>query len=316
MTSTRWRVLVSAPYAMSVLPWYDAQLRAAGCEMVVADVRERLSEEELLPIIGDVDGLICGDDRVTARVLDAAPRLKVIAKWGTGIDSLDQDAARARGVVIRNTPNAFSEPVADTALGYMLLFARQLDRMTADIRAGQWEKPQLVSLREWTLGIVGVGNCGKAVARRAAVFGMRVLGHDPVPVPDAFVAQTGIQMTTLDDLLSQADVVTTHTSLNPTSFHLMSTRTLGLMKPGAFLINTSRGPVVDEPALVAALDSGHLGGAALDVFEVEPLPADSPLRGFANCYLGPHNANSSPMAAQRVHENTLKNLFEELQRRA
>lgn len=311
----KWRVLLSAPYAMPHLDWYRSQLASGDCEMVVADVRERLSEEELLPIIGDVDGLICGDDRVTDRVLEAAPRLKVISKWGTGIDSIDQDAARRRGVAVRNTPNAFSEPVADTAMGYTLLFARQLDRMTAEIRAGRWEKPQLLSLREWTMGVVGVGNCGKAVVRRAAAFGMKLLGHDLVDLPADFVAASGMEMVTLPELLGRADVVTLHTSLGPTSHHLMNDQTLALMKPGAFLINTSRGPVVEEAALVRALASGHLGGAALDVFEVEPLPAASPLRTFTNCHFAPHNANSSPAAAQRVHENTLRNLFTELQAR-
>ncbi|TAK18719.1 MAG: dihydrofolate reductase, partial [Acidobacteria bacterium] len=296
----KWRVLVSAPYAMSHLDWYRQQLAAAGCEMVVANVRERLSEDELVPLISDVDGLICGDDSVTDRVLAAAPRLKVISKWGTGIDSLDQAAAARRGVAIRNTPNAFSEPVGDTVLGYALLFARQLDRMTADIRAGQWKKPQLVALREWTLGVIGVGNCGKAVVRRAAAFGMRVLGHDPVPVPAEFAAATGIEMVSLPDLLTQAHVVSCNTTLNPTSFHLMNDATIGQMRRGAFLINTSRGPVVEEAALVRALASGQLAGAALDVFEVEPLPASSRLREFPNCHLGPHNANSSPQAAQRV----------------
>ena len=311
----KWRVLVSAPYAMPHLDWYRSQLEAADCEMVVADVRERLSEEELLPIIGDVDGLICGDDRVTDRVLAAAPRLKVISKWGTGIDSLDQDAARRRHVTIRNTPNAFSEPVADTVLGYTLLFARQLDRMTTDIRSGHWRKPQLVSLREWTIGVIGVGNCGRAVVRRATAFGMKILGNDPVDVPADLRAATGLEMVGLSELLQQSDVVTLHTSLNPTSHHLMNDRNLGLMKPGAHLINTSRGPVVQEEALVRALAGGRLGGAALDVFVVEPLPSGSPLRQFPTCHFGAHNANSSPAAAQRVHENTLRNLIEELNAR-
>lgn len=311
----KWRVLVSAPYAMSHLDWYRQQLEAADCEMIVADVRERLSEAELLKVIGDVDGLICGDDSVTDAVLAAAPRLKVISKWGTGIDSLDQAAAKNRGVAIRNTPNAFSEPVGDTVLGYALLFARQLDRMTADIRAGQWQKPQLTALREWTLGVIGVGNCGKAVVRRAAAFGMRVLGHDPIAPPADFVAATGIKMVALPELLAEANVITCNTTLNPSSFHLMNDTTIGQMRAGSYLINTSRGPVVEEAALARALASGHLAGAALDVFEVEPLPATSRLREFPNCYLGPHNANSSPEAANRVHENTVRMLLEELRAR-
>lgn len=312
----RWRVLVSAPYAMTHLPWYREQLEALDCEMIVADVHERLGEDELLKVIGDIDGLLCGDDRVTERVLAAAPRLKVISKWGTGIDSIDQEAAARHGVAVRNTPNAFSEPVGDTVLGYLLLFARRLDQMTEDIRRGQWVKPQLISLREWTLGVIGVGNTGKAVVRRARAFGMTVLGCDPVRPPDSFIAETGITMVSFEELLSRADAVSCHTTLNPTSFHLMNDAAFAALKPGAYVINTSRGPVVDERAIERALASGRLGGAALDVFEVEPLPADSPLRRCPNCYLGPHNANSSPLAANRVHENTVKNLIDELRARA
>lgn len=310
-----WRVLISAPYAMPVVDWYRAQLEAAGCEVVVASVRERLSEDELLPLIGDVDGIICGDDWITERVLTAASRLKVISKWGTGIDSIDLKAADRLGVSVRNTPNAFSEPVADTVMGYTLLLARQFDVMDRDIRRGLWQKPQLVSLRELTLGVIGVGNCGKAVVHRASAFGMRVLGNDPLEMANDFLASTGVQMIPLERLLREADLVSLNPTLNPTSYHLINDKALALMKPTAYLINTSRGPVVDEVALVRALERKQIAGAALDVFEIEPLPEDSPLRQLDNCWLAPHNANSSPLAAQRVHENTVRNLLEELSSR-
>jgi len=312
----RWRVLISAPYAMPVIGWYRAQLETAGCEVVVASVRERLSEDELLPLVGHIDGIICGDDQITERVLAAAPRLKVISKWGTGIDSINLEAAARRGIPVRNTPNAFSEPVADTVMGYILLFARRLDVMNRDIRNGHWRKPQLVSLRETTLGVIGVGNCGKAVVRRAVAFGMRVLGNDIVDMPADFLASTGIQMVSLETLLREADFVSLNQTLNPTSYHLINDETLALMKPTAYLINTSRGPVVDEGALVRALQRKQIAGAALDVFEVEPLPDDSPLRHLENCWLAPHNANSSPLAARRVHENTIHNLLEVLHSQA
>lgn len=306
------QVLVSAPYAMPVLDFYRSELETAGCEVRVADVSERLSEEELLPLVADVDGIICGDDQITERVLDAAPHLKVISKWGTGIDSIDRVAAMRRGVAVYNTPNAFSEPVADTVMGYILLFARKLDVMNLAIRSGRWLKPQLTSLREKTLGVIGVGNCGKAVVRRAVAFGMRVLGNDPVEMPSDFLAGTRIEMAPLEDLLAQADFITLHPTLNPTSYHLINERRLAMAKRTAYLINTSRGPVVDERALAEALERRRIAGAALDVFEVEPLPGDSPLRRFENCWFGPHNANSSPTAAQRVHENTIRSLLEHL----
>lgn len=308
----RWKVLISAPYAMPVIDRYRRELDAAGCDVIVPEVRERLEEQDLLPIVGEVDGIICGDDRITARVLDAAPRLRVISKWGTGIDSIDSAAAAERGVAVCNTPNAFSEPVADTAIGYMLMFARQLHQCTADMRAGIWNKPRLIALGECTLGIVGVGNCGRAVARRAVGFGMRILGHDVRPIPGEVVSATGLSSVPLDQLLEQADFVTLHTDLNPTSHHLISVSRLARMKRSAYLVNTARGPIIDEAALVAALRDGRIAGAAMDVFEDEPLPASSPLRLMSNVQLAPHTANNSPRAAERVHANTIRNLIQVL----
>ena len=307
-----WRVLVSAPYMQPVLDEFEHVFVENDIELVAPPVRERLSEEELLLWIGDIDGVISGDDQFTERVLRAAPRLKVISKWGTGIDSIDREAARLLGISVHNTPNAFSEPVADTVLGYILCFARQLPWMDRDMRAGVWHKRSCVSLRECTLGVIGVGNVGKAVIRRAIAFGMRMLGNDIVEIPPAFVAETGLEVVSKDDLLRQADFVSLNCDLNPTSFHLISERELGLMKPTTYLINTARGPIVDEPALVQALQERCIAGAALDVFEVEPLPDDSPLRTLDNVLLAPHNANSSPAAWQWVHENTIRNLLEGL----
>ena len=308
----RWKVAISAPYARPCLDRYERILDAAGCDVVVACATERLEEDELLALLPGVHGIICGDDRLTARVLAAAPDLRVISKWGTGIDSIDVEAARRRGIVVCNTPNAFSEPVADSVMGYAIVFARQLDCMNAHMHQGQWQKPQLRSLSEQTLGIVGVGHCGRAVARRAAAFGMRILGTDIVDIAAEVKRSSGLEQVPLDTLLSESDIVSLNCTLTQTSFHLIDAAALTLMKPSAFLINTCRGPVVEERALVDALVAGRLAGAALDVFEQEPLPADSPLRSLSNCWLAPHNANSSIAAAERVHENTIRQLLDSL----
>ncbi len=305
----KWKVLVSAPYMLPVIDRFRESLKADNVELIAAEVNERLSEEELLEVIADYDGIICGDDRITVKVLEAAPRLKVISKWGTGIDSIDAEAAAQRGIPVYRTPNAFSEPVADSVLGYMLSFARKPHLMNQEIRSGKWEKPNLVALNECTLGVVGVGDCGKAVVRRAIAFGMRVLGNDTATMPPEFIEETGIEMVPLESLLGEADFISLNTDLNPTSYHLISDPQLALVKPSAYLINASRGPVVDEPALTRALQQKRLAGAALDVFEDEPLPADSPLRLLDNCLFAPHNANSSPQAWERVHVNTIKNLL-------
>jgi D-3-phosphoglycerate dehydrogenase len=307
-----WKVLVSAPYFLPVMETYQQRLAPEGVELIRARVNERLSEEELLEVVADIDGIICGDDRITERVLAAAPRLKVISKWGTGIDSIDAEAAAARGIPVCRTRNAFSEPVADTVLGYMLTFARKLTLLDRDIRQGRWEKPRLKALGECVLGVVGVGDCGKAVVRRAVSFGMRVLGNDIVKLPDDFVSATGLKVVSLEKLLATADFVSLHTDLNDTSYHLIGKAQLEQMKTDAYLINTSRGPAVNEPELIEALQQRRIAGAAMDVFEDEPLPADSPLRDLGNCLLAPHTANSSPMAWDRVHESTVRNLLEVL----
>jgi D-3-phosphoglycerate dehydrogenase len=304
-----WRVLVSAPYMLPVLEEFRPRLEREGVEVARAEVRERLSEAELLPLVAEIDGAICGDDQFTERVLRSARRLKVISKWGTGLDSIDARAAARLGIRVCNTPDAFTDPVADTALGYVLCFARRLPWMDVDVRRGLWVKPDAVALKECTLGVVGVGNIGRAVVRRARAFGMKVLGTDPAPVPDALVEETGLRMVPLDVLLGESDFVTLHCDLNPTSLHLIDEATLLLMRPTSYLINTSRGPVVNEAALARALAAGRLAGAALDVFEVEPLPVESPLRALDNCLLAPHNANCGRAARARVHETTIANLL-------
>jgi D-3-phosphoglycerate dehydrogenase len=307
-----WKVLVSAPYFLPVVEEWRPRLAPEGVELIPAKVNERLSEAELLEVVADIDGIICGDDRITQRVLEAAPRLKVISKWGTGIDSIDAEAATTRGIRVCRTRNAFSEPVADSALGYMLTFARKMTSLDQDIRQGRWEKPRLMALGECVLGVVGVGDCGKAVVRRAVNFGMRVLGNDIVELPDDFVNATGLEVVSLEELLATADFISLHTDLNDTSYHLIGKAQLEQMKSGAYLINTSRGPVVNEPDLIEALQKRIIAGAALDVFEDEPLPAGSPLRELDNCLLAPHTANSSPMAWNRVHESTVRNLVDVL----
>ena len=288
-------------------------LESYGLDLIVPEVEERLEEAHLLEYAGQFDGAICGDDRYTPRVLDACvPRLKVISKWGTGIDSIDKAACARLGIKIGNTPNAFTLPVADTVMGYILAFARRQPWMDRAMKAAQWQKIPGRSLSECTLGVIGVGNIGKAVIRRAAAFGMELLGNDIRQIESDFVSEQRLEMVSLDALLSRADFVSVNCDLNPTSVHLINTETLSKMKPEAILINSARGPIVDESALVQALENKVIAGAALDVFEYEPIPGVSPLLQMDNVMLAPHNSNSSPAAWERVHWNTIKNLLDGL----
>jgi len=305
--------LMTAPYMLPLVERFKPVFDQYGIELILADVQERMEEEDLLKYAGQFDGTICGDDKYTPRVIEAcAPRLKVISKWGTGVDSISAEACAKFGVKLGRTPNAFTLPVADSVLGYLLAFVRRQPWMDAAMKRGVWEKIPGKTLSECALGVVGVGAIGKTVTRRARAFGMKVLGADIVEIDHVFIAETGIQMTSLDALLAESDFVSLNCDLNPTSYHLINEKTLGKMKPSAALINTARGPIVDEKALAAALQAGQIGGAALDVFEQEPLPQDSPLLKMDNVLLAPHNANSSPAAWERVHWNTIRNLVEGL----
>ncbi len=306
------KVLVTAPYFMPMISTYEDRFHQNGIELVPYEVGERASEEELLGIIGDKDGVLCGDDKFTDRVLAAAPRLKVIAKWGTGIDSIDREACAKRGIKVLNTPNAFSIPVADSVLGYALSFVRNLPWMDRAVKNGIWKKIPGRSLSECTFGIIGVGNVGGAVATRAAAFGGVVLGNDIRPIDPTLISKTGLVPTSLEDLLTRCDIVSLNCDLNPTSRHLICAQTLSLMKNTAVLINTARGPIIKETDLIEALREKRLGGAAFDVFEDEPLPTGSPLRSMDNVMLAPHNSNSSPRAWAHVHENTVNQLISEL----
>ena len=306
-------ILLTAPYMLPFRDRFVPLLESYGLTVIEPSVRERMDEADLLEYAGLFDGTICGDDRYTERVMAAClPRLKVISKWGTGIDSIDSEAAARLGIRVCRTPNAFTLPVADSVLGYILAFARRQPWMDRQMKAGQWEKIPGRALHECTLGVVGVGAIGKAVIRRARAFGIRVLGNDIAEVDHAFVAETGLRMTDLPSMVAASDFVSVNCDLSPSSRHIINDTILAGMKRGAVLINTARGPLVDEAALVSALQAGHIAGAALDVFEFEPLPSGSPLLHMDNVLLAPHNSNSSPAAWERVHLHTIDNLLDGL----
>ena len=227
----------------------------------------------------------------------------------TGVQTCALPICDQFGIQLRNTPNAFTLPVADSVLAYILAFARRQPWMDREIKSGTWKKIPGRSLAESTLGVVGVGNIGKAVLKRASAFGMRLLGDDIIPIPEDFLHQYNVDSVPLEELLQQSDFVSINCDLNPTSRRLFNQAKLGLMKPNAVLINTARGPVVNELDLIEALHQNKISGAALDVFEEEPLSSDSPLLKMENVMLAPHNSNSSPAAWENVHWNSIRNLL-------
>lgn len=303
------KVLISAPYFLPVVERFRPVFDKHNMEMVVASVQERLEEKDLLKLIGDIDGVICGDDRFTEKVLKSAPKLKVISKWGTGIDSINQDACRRLGIAVKNTPNAFTQPVADSVMCYILTFARKIPWMDKDMKQGIWKKIPGVALNETTLGIIGMGNIGKAVARRAVSFGMRVLGNDIKDIDRDFLKEVGVEMVEKDKIYAEADFISLNCDLNPTSKHILKAEVFQMMKKKPYVINASRGPLIKEADLVKALKSGRIAGAGLDVFEEEPLPKKSPLLKMDNVLMAAHNSNSSPRAWEHVHQNKTSLLF-------
>lgn len=306
-------ILFSAPYMLPFLDRFRSHFAKYDLELIVPEVNERLDQAQILEYAGEFDGTICGDDQYNTEVLHACtPRLKVISKWGTGIDSIDQQTALDLGVKIFRTTKAFTLPVADTVMGYILAFARRQPWMDQNVKSGQWEKLPGRSLSECSLGVIGVGNIGRAVLLRAKAFGMHLLGNDIIEIDPEFIRTAGVKMTTLEDLLTRADYISMNCDLNPTSQYLINQDTLSSMKSSTVVINTARGQVIDEAALIKALETQVIAGAALDVFEVEPIPAESPLLQMDNVMLAPHNANSSPAAWEHVHWNTIRNLLDGL----
>lgn len=275
-----------------------ALLRDAGFDV---DVHTDVPPDALADLVGHHDGLIVrSGTRVTEDVLARPGRLRVIGRAGTGVDNIDLPAATARGIVVLNTPGGNAVAAAEQTVALLTSLARNVPQAHADLRAGRWTRKAYVGieLTGKTLGIVGLGRIGREVARRAAGLRMRVLGHDPLVTPEA-AEDMGVVHRDLDALLAEADVVSLHVPLAPATRHLLDRDRIARMKPGARLINCARGGLVDERALVEALDSGHLAGAALDVFETEPPPVDGVV-GHPRAVVTPHLGASTVEAQERV----------------
>lgn len=271
--------------------------------------------EVLCQRVRGIDGLLCLlTDRVDANLMEAAgPQLRVISQMAVGYDNIDVAAAQARGIAVGNTPDVLTEATADLTFALLLAAARRLFEAAAYIREGRWQtwEPMALlgaDLSGAALGIVGLGRIGRAVARRAAGFDLRVIACSPGLAP-AEAAGAGAELADLDTLLREADFVSLHVPLNESTRHLINRERLALMKPSAILINTARGPVVDQDALVDALQRGVIAGAALDVTDPEPLPADHPLLALPNAIVVPHIGSASRRTRDRMAQMAAENLL-------
>jgi D-3-phosphoglycerate dehydrogenase len=303
------KIAVTAPYLQ--IEWDEYKDQLAGFDVIVPKVEERFEEDEMIKILAEgVEGIICGDDRITKKVIDSAPGLKLIVKWGTGIDSIDKAYAESKGIKVLNTPNAFTIPVSESTIGLMLAILRKIEENNRLMHNGQWFKPKGYTLNELTIGIIGYGNIGSEVARKLSVFCDNVIWHDIKSDEELLKLNRKFygKRVDLKTLLALSDVITVHCDLNITSHHLVNSSLISQMKDGVILINTARGPIVKEDDLTDSIVNRKVSYIGLDVYEKEPLPSGSMLRKMDNCILLSHNTNSGHIAWKNVHLNSISML--------
>ena len=280
---------------LGMLDAFMAPAQALGMELVGVKVTQTLSEAELVKLLPEFDGWIIGDDPATQQVFEAGQcgALRAAVKWGIGVDNVDFKACEALGIPITNTPGMFGGEVADVAMGYVIALARHTVEIDRGVREGIWPKPRGLSLAGRTVAIVGYGDIGRNTARRLLAADMKVIAYDPFVEGSSLEA--GVSLAQWPQRLDEADFVVVNCALTASSHHMLNARAFAAMKTGVRVVNVGRGPVIDEQALIAALANEQVHSAALDVFEQEPLPLDSPLRSHPGCIFGSHNASNTVM---------------------
>ena len=277
----------------------------AGCDLIGHHCE---TEAELKAAVTGADAVITQFARLSAPVVAAMTRARAIVRYGIGVDNVDLDAARQHGIPVSNIPDYCIDEVADHTLSFILALTRQVVTHTADLRAGHWRLAVPVSsmkvLRDQTVGLVGFGRIGREVAARLLAFKCRVLVYDPM-VPEADILRAGVTGVALEQLLSTSDIVSLHCPSTSATRHIIGSAALAAMKPGALLVNVARGDLVDTGALLEALRSGHLGAAALDVFDPEPLPLEHALRALPNMVIAPHIASVSVTAVRALRQGAI-----------
>lgn len=303
-------VLVTCRQMQVELPRHRQRIEDLGYEVVAPDFqgRQQFTAAELLEYRSRLVGIIAGDDELSSEFFDGAPKLETVIRWGIGMDSVDRDAARRHGVSVRNTPGVFGMEVADSAFGYILNLVRGYIDIDLAVRRGEWPKIEGVTLAGSQLGIVGFGSIGREIAKRGQAFGMSVVASDPLLQG----APEHVDMVGLDELLRTSRFIVLACPLTSDTFHVIDAARLASVRSDAYLINVARGPVILEEDLIEALEQGRLAGAALDVFETEPLPLESKLRDLPNVILGAHNASNTREGVARASTTAVDFLLEEL----
>ncbi len=293
------RILVTSRSYGRYYPDQLEKLKSAG-EVEFAE-KPPLKEDNLVKIIGRYDAVVAGLDEYTARVIEEAKSLKVIGRYGVGLDNVDLNAATEHGIIVTYTPGANTNAVAEHTFALIFSLVKNIPKLNEAGKRGIWARRGELNreLQGKVLGIIGLGRIGRAVARMAKAFDMRVIAYSP-HAPKEEADKLGVQLVTLEELLSNSDIVSIHTSLAPEKYHMIGGKELKLMKKTAYLVNTARGELIDENALVKALKNGEIAGAALDVLEKEPPPPDSELLSLDNIIITPHAASHTWEAVKRM----------------
>jgi D-3-phosphoglycerate dehydrogenase len=282
--------------------------KALGIELVAANTTQVLSEEELMSELPKYDGWIIGDDPATRQVFEAgvSGSLKAAVKWGIGVDNVDFGACKDLGIPIINTPNMFGGEVADVGIALMLGLARQTYFIDRGVREGAWPKPAGMSISGKHVGVVGFGDIGRNLVKRLSGFDVTVTVYDPGI--EGNLGFDFVDRQSFPDGLNKCDFLIFTCALNKHNYHMLNENTLAMMKAGAMVVNVARGPLIDEKALVNSLKSGRISAAALDVFEVEPLPMESPLREMPQCIFGSHNGSNTVEGVSRATFKALEEI--------
>lgn len=324
MSSTPMRILVTAQAFAVSGKAYREKLGKLGCDVIDSKTWGPLSPEQLVEQAQGCDAVIAAIDPYSSNAFSALPRLKLVARCGIGIDSVDLASATEHGVIVTNVPDAMTDAVADYCMGLLLSISRHIHIGYTCMQEGGWAEFPGVELRGKTLGLIGLGRIGQAVASRALGFGLKLAVYDPwmqarVSVGDAnaelLALANKIHWLELTELLESSDFISVHAPNTPATRHLIGEQAFQKMRREAYLINTARGALVDADALIRAVSSGKIAGAAMDVYEQEPLPANHPLRSTPNLLLTPHNAFNSKEAALRMSQGCYEPIIDILEGR-
>ena len=303
------KILVTCPPMLGMIDTFQPIFAKHGVETTTPKVVQILSEEELIELVPEHDGWIIGDDPATREVFAAgrAGKLKAAVKWGIGVDNVDFEACKDLDIPITNTPNMFGNEVADIAMGYIVALARHTYEIDRGVRAGEWPKPRGISLSGKTVALIGYGDIGKSTAKRLLAAEMNIIAYDPVAADDPELPN--VERAEWPQRIEEADFILANCSLTKSSHHMINADVFARAKQGVRLINVGRGPVVEEAALEEALKTGKVFSAALDVFEIEPLPQESYLHTHPHCILGSHNASNTVDAVVRTSEIAIDKLM-------